>query len=131
MPSSFHALACHSALCTDLIAAEIGSKTAVEVCAYAALLRGGAQAPETEVSLQLQDLPAELEIPERWIVFEEQQAAALGMPLPAGRWPGRTWTGRRLCAGPKSRRAEEASPRRCGGPHVGYAGGGDEVAAAV
>ena len=74
----FHALAHHSALRPDLIAAEIGSKTAVDVCAHAALLRGGAQATETEPGISLQGLPAALEVSDKWIAFEEQQAAALG-----------------------------------------------------
>ena len=74
----FHALARHSALRPDLIAAGIGGKTAVGVCAYAALLRGGAQAPETETRVSLQGLPVALEMSDKWIAFEEQQAAALG-----------------------------------------------------
>ena len=102
----FHALARHSALCTDLIAAEIESKTAVDMCAYAALLRGGAQAPETETGISMQDQPAALEMSDRWIAFEEQQAAPWGMLPPAGRWPGRRWTGRRLCADSRSGRSQ-------------------------
>ena len=71
----FHALARHSTLRPDLIAAEIGSKTVVDVCGYIALLRNGARKSETEISLQ--DLPAALEMSDKWIEFEEKQAFVL------------------------------------------------------
>ena len=71
----FHALARHSTLRPDLIAAEIGTKTIVDVCGYIALLRNGAQMSETQVSLH--DLPAALEMSHKWIEFEEKQAFIL------------------------------------------------------
>ena len=71
----FHALARHSPLRPDLIAAEIRTKTVVDVCGYIALLRNGAQKSETEVSLH--DLPAALEMSDNWIEFEEKQAFVL------------------------------------------------------
>jgi hypothetical protein len=71
----FHALARHSPLRPDLIAAEIRTKTLVDVCGYIALLRNGAQKSETEVSLH--DLPAALEMSDNWIEFEEKQAFVL------------------------------------------------------
>ena len=73
--SFFHALARHSALRPDLIAAEIGSKTVVDVCGYIALLRTGAQKSDMEVLLR--SLPAALEMSDRWVAFEETQAVAL------------------------------------------------------
>ena len=71
----FHALARHSPLRPDLIAAEIRTKTLVDVCGYIALLRNGAQKSETGVSLH--DLPAALEMSDHWIEFEEKQAFVL------------------------------------------------------
>ena len=66
MPSSTRSPATRRCV-PDLIAAKIGSKTAVDVCAYAALLRGGAQATETETGVSLQGLHAALEMSDRWI----------------------------------------------------------------
>lgn len=71
----FRALARHSHLRPDLIAAEIHTKTLVDVCGYIALLRDGAQKSETGISLL--ELPAALEMSDRWIDFEEKQAFAL------------------------------------------------------
>jgi hypothetical protein len=71
----FHALARHSTLRPDLIAAEIGSKTVVDVCAYIALLRNGAQNSDSVVSLH--DLPAAFEMSDKWVELEEKQAFAL------------------------------------------------------
>lgn len=71
----FHALTRHSTLRPDLIAAEICSKTVVDVCGYIALLRNGSQKSETEVSPY--DLPAALEMSDKWIEFEEKQAFVL------------------------------------------------------
>ena len=71
----FHALARHSPLRPDLIAAEIRTKTLVDVCGYIALLRNGAQKSETGVSLH--DLSAALEMSDNWIEFEEKQAFVL------------------------------------------------------
>jgi hypothetical protein len=71
----FHALARHSTLRPDLIAAEISSKTVADVCGYIALLRNGAQKSEARVSLH--DLPAALEMSDKWVEFEEKEAFAL------------------------------------------------------
>ena len=71
----FRAIARHSPLRPDLIAAEIRTKTVVDVCGYIALLRDGAQKSETGISLL--DLPAALEMSDRWIEFEEKQALVL------------------------------------------------------
>jgi hypothetical protein len=71
----FHALARHSTLRPDLIAVEIGTKTTVDVCGYIALLRNGAQKSEAVISLH--DLPAALEMSDKWIEFEEKQAFVL------------------------------------------------------
>lgn len=71
----FHALARHSSLRPDLIAAEIRTKTLVDVCGYIALLRDGAQKLETGISLL--DLPVALEVSDNWIGFEEEQALIL------------------------------------------------------
>ena len=71
----FHALARHSPLRPDLIAAEIRTKTLVDVCGYITLLRDGAQTSEMGISLL--DLPAALEMSDNWIGFEEEQALIL------------------------------------------------------
>ena len=71
----FHAVARHSPLRPDLIAAEIPTKTLVDVCGYIGLLRDGAQKSETGISLL--DLPAALEMSDNWIGFEEEQALIL------------------------------------------------------
>ena len=71
----FHALARHSTLRPDLIAADIGSKTVVDVCGYIALLRNGAR--KSELGVSLHELPAALEMSDKWIAFEEEQALVL------------------------------------------------------
>ncbi len=71
----FRALARHSPLRPDLMAAEIRTKTLVDVCGYIAQLRDGAQKSETGISLL--DLPAALEMSDSWIEFEEKQAVVL------------------------------------------------------
>ena len=71
----FHALARHSPLRPDLIAAEIRTKTLVDVCGYITLLRDGAQ--KSEMGISLFDLPAALEMSDNWIGFEEEQALIL------------------------------------------------------
>ena len=81
----FHALSVHSRLRPDLIAEEVQTKTISDVCAYISMME------EADCSLRKldkvghidlppllrKDFPAAVEVPEDWVIFEENCAATM------------------------------------------------------
>lgn len=68
----FHALAVHSKLRPDLIAAEVPGKTIVDICVYLDLL-ASASAKEPK-KWDRSALPPAVEVSDRWVKFEEKNA---------------------------------------------------------
>ncbi|KAH9949838.1 hypothetical protein B0H21DRAFT_69621 [Amylocystis lapponica] len=71
----FHALAVHSRLRPDLIAAEVKTKNIVDVCNYLDLLEDGSARFPYVVARK--DIPPALEVSDRWLALEEQKASAV------------------------------------------------------
>ena len=83
----FHGLVIHSRLRPDLIAAEIKTKSVMDVCIYLDMLEDAASRSSTGVPntvnpslsnfvvLPRRDFPAALEVSDEWIAIEEQRAS--------------------------------------------------------
>ncbi|CCM03568.1 uncharacterized protein FIBRA_05704 [Fibroporia radiculosa] len=67
----FHGLSVHSRFRPDLIAEEVKTKSATDVCVYLDLLERGAQ---EAAGVKRKDLPAAMEVSNDWIALEEQKA---------------------------------------------------------
>lgn len=71
----FHALSVHSRHRPELIAAEIPGKSIVDICAYLEALSIASLADKRQLSRQV-FLPA-IEVSDKWIHFEDEQAEAM------------------------------------------------------
>ncbi|KAG6866360.1 hypothetical protein C0991_005281 [Blastosporella zonata] len=69
----FHSLAVHSRLRPDLVAASIGTKSVVDVCAYIECL-DEAIAGDRRVLLPRSDFPGSIEVSNAWVLREENLA---------------------------------------------------------
>jgi hypothetical protein len=87
----FHALAVHSRLRPDLIAACVRTKSVVEVCVYIDLLREAAAAldetrtstsAEAQASARRRALPCAMEVSDEWVAQEEAEAQILASVEP-------------------------------------------------
>lgn len=76
----FHGLCVYSRLRPDLIAADITTKTVVDVCTYLNLVTRAAA--ENEYRLTRRTFDAAVEVSDAWVQFEEEQAAALSANEP-------------------------------------------------
>lgn len=71
----FHALSIHSRLRPELIAASLGTKSVLDVCAYLDILHVAATDANSPIARQF--LPCAMEVSESWMKWEEAAAARI------------------------------------------------------